>query len=125
MPLSYGRHFMLCIERRQLGAVCASVCYFRRSTQRECGKRYRTFFGAMEIDGFEDVEVFKKRIDHWIEVFRKTKPIPGHDAVLIPGDPEHDAEKLRTKEGIPVIQAVVDDLKGIAKETGIPFKVDE
>jgi len=41
--------------------------------------------------------------------------------VLIPGDPEHEAEKVRTLGGVPVIQAVVDDLIGISKKTGIPF----
>ena len=107
------------------GPFAPPFAIFEEAPKESVGKGIGHFFGAMEIDGFEDVEVFKKRIDHWIEVFRKTKPIPGHDAVLIPGDPEHDAEKLRTKEGIPVIQAVVDDLKGIAKETGIPFKVEE
>jgi LDH2 family malate/lactate/ureidoglycolate dehydrogenase len=75
----------------------------------------------MEIAGFEDVDVFKKRVDHWIEVFRSTKPAPGHDAVLIPGDPEAEAEKIRTKEGVPLIRAVVRDLEEIAKKTGIPF----
>jgi LDH2 family malate/lactate/ureidoglycolate dehydrogenase len=75
----------------------------------------------MDIDGFEDVDVFKKRIDHWIDVFRKTKPAPGFDSVLIPGDPEHYQEKLRSAEGIPVIEGVVNDLKGVAAETGVPF----
>ena len=76
-------------------------------TGESVGKGIGHFFGAMEIDGFEDVDVFKKRIDHWIEVFRNTKPIPGRDAVLIPGDPEYEAEKERTTGGIPVIQSVI------------------
>jgi L-2-hydroxycarboxylate dehydrogenase (NAD+) len=42
-------------------------------------------------------------------------------AVLIPGDPEHEAEAIRRKEGIPLIKAVVDDLKDISKQTGIKF----
>ena len=56
-------------------------------------------------------------------MFRNTKPTPGHDAVLIPGDPEHAAEKIRSEQGIPVIQAVVNDLQKISQETGIDFKV--
>ena len=107
------------------GPFAPPFAIFEEAPKESVGKGIGHFFGAMEIDGFEDVEVFKKRIDHWIEVFRSTKPIPGKEAVLIPGDPEHEAEKIRTKEGIPVIQAVVNDLKQISKETGIPFDVNE
>jgi LDH2 family malate/lactate/ureidoglycolate dehydrogenase len=106
------------------GPFAPPFAIFEEAPKESVGKGIGHFFGAMEIDGFEDVDVFKKRIDHWIEVFRNTKPIPGHEAVLIPGDPEHEIEKLRSREGIPIIQAVVSDLEQIAKETGIAFTVD-
>ena len=67
----------------------------------------------------------KKRIDDWIEVFRSTKPAAGHEAVLIPGDPEHEAEKVRTKYGIPVIESVVNDLKEIALLTKVEYQVGD
>jgi L-2-hydroxycarboxylate dehydrogenase (NAD+) len=90
---------------------------------RSVGKGIGHFFGAMEIDGFMDVEAFKKMIDEWIHVFRNTKPAPGVAAVLIPGDPEHEEEETRSKNGVPVIQAVVDDLADISSKTGIPFSI--
>ena len=80
------------------------------------------FFGAMEIDGFIDKDAFKKQIDEWIHVFRSTKPAPGTNGPLIPGDPEREAEAIRSKEGIPLIKPVVDDLLDISKRTGVPFK---
>ena len=89
------------------------------------GKGIGHFFGAMEIEGFQEVNVFKKRMDDWIAAFRKTKPAPGHEAVLIPGDPEHEAEKVRTKYGIPVIEAVVNDLKEISQITKLDFEVPD
>lgn len=88
---------------------------------RSVGKGIGHFFGAMEIDGFMDVAEFKARIDEWIEVFRATKPAKGTNGPLIPGDPEHREEAKRRAEGIPLISAVVDDLKDISKHTGIPF----
>lgn len=103
------------------GPFAPPFALFEEAPKESVGKGIGHFFGAMEIDGFEDVEVFKKRIDHWIEVFRNTKPVPGQEKVLIPGDPEREAEILRTKKGIPVIQAVVDDLKQISRETGVGF----
>lgn len=88
---------------------------------RSVGKGIGHFFGAMEIDGFMDVTEFKKRIDEWIEVFRNTKRASGTQGVLIPGDPEHQEEATRRKEGIPLLPAVVNDLLDISKQTGIPF----
>lgn len=104
------------------GPFVPPFALFEETPKESVGKGIGHFFGAMEIDGFEEVDVFKKRIDHWIEVFRKTKPAPGHEAVLIPGDPEHEAEKIRAKNGVPVIEAVVNDLKEIAQMTKVGFE---
>ena len=79
----------------------------------------------MQIDGFIDKAEFKKQIDEWIRVFRNTKPAPGTSGPLIPGDPEREAEAIRSKEGIPLIKPVVDDLLEIAEKTGIPFKLEK
>jgi len=54
-----------------------------------------------------------------------TNPIaiafPGTNGPLIPGDPEREAEAIRSKDGIPLLKAVVDDLLDISRKTGIPF----
>ena len=90
---------------------------------RSVGKGIGHFFGAMEIEGFMDVTEFKKRIDEWIEVFRNTKPAKGTNGPLIPGDPEHQEEIKRRKEGIPLLRAVIEDLKDISTHTGIPLAI--
>jgi len=46
----------------------------------------------VQIDGFIDKDEFKSPIDDWIHVFRNTKPAPGTNGPLIPGDPERAAE---------------------------------
>jgi L-2-hydroxycarboxylate dehydrogenase (NAD+) len=88
---------------------------------RSVGKGIGHFFGAMQIDGFIDKEEFKKQIDDWIHVFRHARPAPGTNGPLIPGDPEREAEAIRTRVGIPLIRSVVDDLLDISRKTGIPF----
>jgi LDH2 family malate/lactate/ureidoglycolate dehydrogenase len=105
------------------GPFAPPFALFEETPTESVGKGIGHFFGAMEIDGFEDVDIFKKRIDHWIEVFRNTKPARGHQAVLIPGDPEHEAEQFRSRHGVPVIEAVVNDLKEVSAMTGIPFEI--
>jgi len=74
-------------------------------------------------DGFIDEVKFKKQIDDWIQVFRNTKPAPGTSGPLIPGDPEREAEAIRSKEGIPLLKPVVDDLLDISRKTGVPFVI--
>jgi L-2-hydroxycarboxylate dehydrogenase (NAD+) len=88
---------------------------------RQVGKRIGHFFGALQIDGFIEPDEFKRQIDHWIRVFRATRPAPGTDGPKIPGDPEREAENLRSQHGIPLLPAVVNDLRDIAAQTGIPF----
>src|SRR3990172_5943685 len=90
---------------------------------RSVGKGIGHFFGAMQIDGFIDKDEFKKQIDEWVRVFKSTKPAPGTGGPLIPGDPEREAEAIRSKEGIPLIRPVVDELLDISRRTGIPFEL--
>jgi L-2-hydroxycarboxylate dehydrogenase (NAD+) len=86
------------------------------------GKGIGHFFGALRIDGFAEPDEFKRQIDEWIRVFRATRAAPGTSGVLIPGDPERQAEALRSKEGIPLVPAVVSDLRDVASQTGVPFE---
>jgi L-2-hydroxycarboxylate dehydrogenase (NAD+) len=90
--------------------------------KRSVGKGIGHFFGAMRIDGFLDGDSFKNQVDDYIRVFRVTKPAPGTNGPLIPGDPEREAEQFRRKNGVPVILPVVEELRDISEKTGIPFE---
>ena len=91
-----------------------------RSAQ-QVGKGLGHFFGAWQIEGFIDPLEFKKQIDHWIQVFRSTKPAPGTSGPIIPGDPEREQESIRKEQGIPLLLPVVEDLQFVAKQVGISF----
>jgi LDH2 family malate/lactate/ureidoglycolate dehydrogenase len=88
---------------------------------RSVGKGLGHFFGALRIDAFIDLDEFKRQIDDLIRTLRATRPAPGTGGPLIPGDPEREAEKTRAKRGIPLVMPVIEDLRDIAKLTGIPF----
>jgi LDH2 family malate/lactate/ureidoglycolate dehydrogenase len=79
------------------------------------------FFGAMRIDAFQPALTFREKMDEWIETFRSATPAEGCEKVLIPGDPEREAEEKYRKNGIDVIPAVKDDLVRIAGELGVSF----
>jgi L-2-hydroxycarboxylate dehydrogenase (NAD+) len=85
------------------------------------GKGIGHFFGAMRIDAFRKAEDFRHHMDEWIQRFRTAKTVAGQERVLIPGDPEREAEADRLKNGIPLLNAVVEDLAGLGKRFGIPF----
>ncbi len=78
-------------------------------------------FGAMRIDAFIDTTEFKRQIDDWIRTFRAARPAPGTSGPLIPGDPERESEVVRRREGIPLVAAVVADLREVAAMTGVAF----
>jgi L-2-hydroxycarboxylate dehydrogenase (NAD+) len=95
--------------------------YHLKSTERSVGKGVGHLFGAFRIDGFIDLEDFKYQIDKWIRVFRAAKPAPGTSGPLIPGDLEREAETVRLKQGVPLLETVVRDLQSLSARTGVRF----
>jgi LDH2 family malate/lactate/ureidoglycolate dehydrogenase len=83
------------------------------------GKGIGHFLGAMRIDAFRPADEFKKAMDHWIQGFRNAKTIPGEEKVLVPGDPEREFETDRKKNGIPLLESVVDDLKNLGDKFSV------
>jgi L-2-hydroxycarboxylate dehydrogenase (NAD+) len=80
------------------------------------------FFGAMRIDAFRMPDEFKKDMDRWLKRFRQAKPAKGFQRVLVPGDPEREMETERTNNGIPLMQAVWEDVQYLAErfKIGVP-----
>lgn len=79
------------------------------------------FFGAMRIDAFQPSNEFKEKMDEWIETFRSARPSVGQTHVVIPGDPEREAEERIMRDGIELIQSIRKDLIEIAKDLQIQF----
>jgi LDH2 family malate/lactate/ureidoglycolate dehydrogenase len=77
------------------------------------------FLGAMRVDGFRPANDFKADLDNWIERFKSAKTVDETQKVIIPGEPELEAEQDRKVNGIPLVKAVVDDLNILADRFGI------
>jgi len=80
------------------------------------------FLGAMQIDAFQDADVFKSQMDNWITTFRNSKPAEGQEKVLIPGDPERESEISKKRDGIVLLPSLEEDIKQIATKYGLEFK---
>ncbi len=100
--------------------VPPSVAYLPLLDQKT-GEGTGHFFGAMRIDAFQPASQFKSKMDEWIDTFRSAKPADGQEKVLIPGDPEREAEERTMKEGISLVPAVEKDLIDIAKKLDLKF----
>ncbi len=80
------------------------------------------FFGAMRVDAFRPADDFKNHMDNWIRRFRNSEPVNMEEPVLIPGDPERAMEKERASNGIPLLDAVENDLKELGSRFGVSLK---
>lgn len=90
--------------------------------EKKTGEGTGHFFGAMRIDAFQQARQFRAKMDEWIETFRAAKPASGETSVLIPGDPEREAEGRHLREGIRIVPAIKDDLMAIAKDLNLEFE---
>ncbi len=79
------------------------------------------FFGAMRIDAFRPAADFKLHMDNWIQRFRSAKTIESEPTVIIPGEPEAAMEIERMANGIPLLDAVVNDLEILSKKFDTQF----
>lgn len=96
---------------------------FIQPSDNPVGKGIGHFFGAMRIDAFRSADDFKQSMDTWIEAFRAAEPIDETNKVLIPGDIERNFTQERMKQGIPLLDPVVEDLMQLSQKFSIPFSV--
>ncbi len=97
---------------------------FLEPLERLVGEGLGHFVGVWRVDAFRPAAEFKAHMDTWIEAFRKATPV-GDEQVLIPGDPERMLTEKRLREGVPVQEQVVEDLKQLAESLNVPFSVQK
>ena len=80
-------------------------------------------FMAWRIDAFRDPAEFYADLDTALDELRGTPVSPAHagERVLIPGDPERDAERDARRWGIPIAAPVVSELRDLAAAEGVAF----
>ena len=81
------------------------------------------YVAAYNIEAFMDTKEFKTTMDEWINMLNSSRPAPGHDRVMYPGQPEHEANIERSENGIPLHHEVIDWFKDICGELSIPFSL--
>jgi L-2-hydroxycarboxylate dehydrogenase (NAD+) len=94
------------------------VVYSRAETPRPSDASHA--FIAIDIEAFRPFEEFTASVDELLGDLRGMEPKTGHERVFVPGDPEALAYADRSERGIPLHPAVVEELRALGTERGIP-----
>jgi LDH2 family malate/lactate/ureidoglycolate dehydrogenase len=97
------------------GTAVTSLYNFNTSKKSETGH----FFMAIKIDNFIPINRFKQRIDKKIKAIKNSAKKEGVEQIYLPGEIEFNIKEKNLKFGIPISKEVLDDLKLMAKESGV------
>jgi LDH2 family malate/lactate/ureidoglycolate dehydrogenase len=77
------------------------------------------FFGAIRIDALREIGEFKRDLDRELRTFKDSARAPGAERVYVAGEIEHENEIAFRRDGIPILENVVDDLDTLAVELNL------
>jgi len=81
------------------------------------------FMLAIHVDAFIPIQEFKNRADHLVQRIHSAPRAKGVERIYLPGEIEHLSELKRRAEGIPVSEAVFQDLVRIGHELNIGTEI--
>ena len=76
---------------------------------------------VLRIDNFSDADGFRRRMDEWIRLIRGSRRSAGVDRIWLPGEKEFETRWQRLRDGIVLNAKMVEELRGLALEAGVPF----
>jgi LDH2 family malate/lactate/ureidoglycolate dehydrogenase len=83
------------------------------------------FFGAIRIDMFRDPSEFKTGMDAMIDALHQARPAPGQERVYVPGEIEHEIQHQRSRDGIPLSEKEVSELRELSARYGVDLSLSE
>lgn len=78
-----------------------------------------SFVAALDIATFTDLETYKADVDALIEAVKGLPKAEGVDEILVPGEPEARTREARLREGIPLPDGTVQNLRASAARVGV------
>ena len=76
---------------------------------------------AIRIESFLPLAEFHEEVQALLAWVKDAPPIPGHQAVRYPGEPEEMARQVAIARGVPLSAAIWERLGGCAAECGVPL----
>lgn len=77
---------------------------------------FGTVLIAFDINVFQPADEFRARTEEFCRRLAATAPAPGHDDVLVPGEPEERTRAVRLRDGIPLSDTTWHELKALTQE---------
>lgn len=77
------------------------------------------FVAAIRVSAFEEVDTFKARVDKAIRQIHNSRKAPGVDRLYAPGEPEAIRRDNYRREGIPLNDVTLADIKKTAEARGV------
>jgi LDH2 family malate/lactate/ureidoglycolate dehydrogenase len=74
------------------------------------------FVMALEIEAFVAVEQYMRQVEEMAEALEGTPTVPDVERVLLPGQPELLSAERRRREGIPIAEVTMAELRELADE---------
>ena len=74
------------------------------------------FILALDVHRFTPLETFKAEMDRHIQDLRGSTPLPGGEAVRVPGGERRRRREERVRDGVPLSRALLSQLDGVAAD---------
>ena len=82
------------------------------------------FFFAIDPTAFRDPGDFERDLDGMVDALRAADPVDPDKPVLVHGDPERANHADRSRNGVPMPPALLDELRDVARHNNVPFVLD-
>lgn len=82
------------------------------------------FFLALDPKAFRPAGEFEEDLDEAIDALHATPPVDPAEPVLVAGDPQAQAREKRSRDGIPMPDMLLDQLRGVCDRAGAEFVLE-
>jgi LDH2 family malate/lactate/ureidoglycolate dehydrogenase len=91
----------------------------------EKGQNVGFFFGAIDVGSFEDVDIFKARIDQLIDELKTCKRMDGVEEIFMPGEIEYRNKEQFSRNGFRIGPGVYHDLLALKQRFNLKTSLGE
>ncbi|MBL7127307.1 MAG: Ldh family oxidoreductase, partial [Dehalococcoidales bacterium] len=111
-PVLFGREVGPPTEGKKEQAVGERLNYVPKHLQ-------NSVVAAIDISTFTDLESYKEHIDNLIDGIKALPKADGFSEIFVPGEPEERSFIERSKNGIPLPEGTIRNLRAVSEKSGV------
>ena len=111
-PVLFGREVGPSTEGKKEQAVGERLNYVPKHLQ-------NSTVAAINISTFTDLESYKENIDNLIDGIKALPKADGFNEIFVPGEPEERSFTERSKNGIPLPEGTIRNLRAVSEKSGV------